>query len=255
MTTERHPPRPAGREQAWEERTAWLMFALSIVFLVASVWFFGDETLTAGWKALLGLAVILLWLVFIADYVVRLVLSADRRSFLRTRWFEAASLVLPYLRPFVILVYIWRLPWFHASAERQRARLIIMVVMFAFLFVYTASSLVWLVERKDPHANIVDLGDAIWWGFTTITTVGYGDFVPVTGPGRTIAVGLMLGGLVILGVTSATVISALNDQIRKVGRRLESEREQAHRQADAAPAPTPRTAGDTTTDSPGPSPV
>lgn len=60
----------------------------------------------------------------------------------------------------------------------------------------------------------MNFGDAIWWGFTTIATVGYGDFAPVTVPGRILAVGLMAGGVVVIGVVVATLISDLNERIR-----------------------------------------
>ena len=53
-------------------------------------------------------------------------------------------------------------------------------------------------ERASPDANIVTFGDAIWWAFVTITTVGYGDYYPVTTPGRVVAVLLMAGGVAVL---------------------------------------------------------
>lgn len=211
------------RAIAWEDRTAWPMFALSIIFFGAWMWFLADPALAASTRGGLVGVISVSWVIFIADYVVRLVLSGNRRAFVRTRWFEGVSLVIAYLRPFVILAYLWRLPWFRATAARQRARLIVMVSGFTFLFVFVGSTLVWLAERADPRANIRDLGDAIWWGFSTIATVGYGDFVPVTPWGRTIAVGLMMGGLIVLGVTSATVISALTDQIHRTAHRREGE--------------------------------
>lgn len=214
------PARPISpRTLRWEERSAWPLFALSVAFFAAWVLFLSDRTLTTPMLAAVVGFIVVSWAVFIADYIVRLLLSGNRRAFLQTRWFEGVSLVIAYLRPFVILAYLWRLPWFRESPRRQRLRLIVMVTGFTFLFVFVGSTLVWLAERADPRANILDLGDAIWWGFSTVATVGYGDFVPVTPWGRTIAVGLMMGGLVVLGVTSATVVSALTDQIHRTAER------------------------------------
>lgn len=224
--SERERPRRtlSPRVLRWEDRTAWPMFALSLLFFAGWVWSLADTKLDDRQQSLLLGAIGVLWAVFIADFLVRLSICGSPREFFRTRWFEAVSLVIVYLRPFVILAYLWRLPWFRIRPSRQRVRLVILVSLFTLLFVFTASTLVWLAERQDAHANIVDLGDAIWWGFSTLATVGYGDYVPVTPLGRTIAVGLMMGGLVVLGVTSATVISALTDQMQRVGQRLEDDR-------------------------------
>ena len=51
------------------------------------------------------------------------------------------------------------------------------------------------VERGDPDANITTFGDALWWGVTTVTTVGYGDRFPVTLEGRLLAFALMPVGI------------------------------------------------------------
>jgi len=217
--------RISSRTLTWEDRSAWPLFLLSLAFFAAWVWLLAEPELDRGYRGALAVFVSVSWAIFIADFLIRLGLSGAHRTFLRSRWFEAISLLFVYLRPFVIIAYVWRLPWFRVTAARQRARLITMVTMFTLLFVFTGSTLVWLAERHDPRATIVDLGDAIWWGFTTISTVGYGDFAPVTFAGRTIAVGLMMGGLVVLGVTSATIISALNDQIQRAGRRRAHERD------------------------------
>ena len=48
----------------------------------------------------------------------------------------------------------------------------------------------------------------MWWAITTTTTVGYGDIYPLTAEGRLIAVVLMLTGIGVIGVFTATIASA-----------------------------------------------
>ena len=45
-----------------------------------------------------------------------------------------------------------------------------------------------LAERGQPGGSILSIGDAIWYSLVTMTTVGYGDVYPVTGPGRVIGI-------------------------------------------------------------------
>ena len=54
---------------------------------------------------------------------------------------------------------------------------------------------VYLVEHDHPGANITNLGDAFWWAIVTITTVGYGEYFPLTFVGRVIGVLVMLSGI------------------------------------------------------------
>ena len=76
--------------------------------------------------------------------------------------------------------------------------------------VLTVSSILVLqVEGRSPDANIVTGGDALWWGFVTITTVGYGDFYPVTGLGRMIGVLVMFAGVGIIGALASILASLL----------------------------------------------
>ena len=72
-------------------------------------------------------------------------------------------------------------------------------LIFVSVVVVVAPILVWLAERAGG-GQIDTLGESLWWGAVTITTVGYGDVAPVTWLGRSIAVVLMLSG--INGVTA-----------------------------------------------------
>jgi voltage-gated potassium channel len=72
-----------------------------------------------------------------------------------------------------------------------------------------SSILVLQVEGRSADANIVTGGDALWWGFVTITTVGYGDFYPVTSLGRMIGVLVMFAGVGIIGALASILASLL----------------------------------------------
>jgi voltage-gated potassium channel len=69
-------------------------------------------------------------------------------------------------------------------------------------------------ERSNPDANILHIGDALWWAVTTMTTLGYGDRYPTTGMGRVVGFGLMLSGIAVLGVVTATLASWLVEQVK-----------------------------------------
>lgn len=73
----------------------------------------------------------------------------------------------------------------------------------------TASVLVLQFETGAPDANITTGGDALWWAVVTITTVGYGDFYPVTMLGRLTAFLVMLAGVGIIGALASILASLL----------------------------------------------
>jgi voltage-gated potassium channel len=82
-------------------------------------------------------------------------------------------------------------------------------VLTAGLVLSVASILMLQFERRSPDANITTGGDAIWWGIVTITTVGYGDFYPVTTLGRLTGFVVMLAGVGIIGALASILASIL----------------------------------------------
>jgi hypothetical protein len=82
-------------------------------------------------------------------------------------------------------------------------------LMAAFLVLVVASVLELAFESGAPNANITTGGDALWWAVVTITTVGYGDFYPVTAAGRITGVFVMFTGIGIIGALASILASIL----------------------------------------------
>ncbi len=78
----------------------------------------------------------------------------------------------------------------------------------AAVLVLNGAVIVYLFERHAPGSSIHTLGNALWWSFVTVTTVGYGDFYPVTTWGRVTACFIMGTGLLTLAVVTAQVASS-----------------------------------------------
>lgn len=93
-------------------------------------------------------------------------------------------------------------------------KILISLLIISIIVVVGSGIGVYLIESPNEDAQITNLIDAFWWASATVTTVGYGDVVPVTDAGRILGIGLMFVGISIIGA----FISALG--ARLVGSRL-----------------------------------
>jgi voltage-gated potassium channel len=92
----------------------------------------------------------------------------------------------------------------------NRSRYATFLTILLTLIVLTVSSvLVLQFESQSPDANIKSGGDALWYSIVTITTVGYGDFFPVTAAGRVTAMFIMFMGVGIIGALASILASLL----------------------------------------------
>jgi voltage-gated potassium channel len=85
----------------------------------------------------------------------------------------------------------------------------LITVLAAFIVLVVTSILVLTFESHSAEANITSGGDALWWAIVTITTVGYGDFFPVTPAGRITGVFVMFAGVGMIGALAGILASFL----------------------------------------------
>lgn len=190
----------------WERRTQRPLLALAVAFAVAYavpiVAHSAGHSLTAACTVVEWVV----WAAFAVDYLMRLALAPRRREFVRTHWTDLCAVLVPLLQPLRLLRMVSTLLLVGRRARMaSQIRLTTYVAGSVTGLLMFGSLAVLSVERDSPNGNIRTLGDAVWWSFTTMTTVGYGDHAPTTGLGRVIAVGLMLSGIALLGVVTANI--------------------------------------------------
>jgi voltage-gated potassium channel len=100
----------------------------------------------------------------------------------------------------------WSGRWLARRVERKglkpRYAAYLVIVFWA-----VATAIFGLVERLVDPKSFDSIWLGIWWAVQTVTTVGYGDIVPGSTVGKAIATVLMLGGLSLLAVVTATITS------------------------------------------------
>lgn len=214
MTT--RPLRAAPRRDAWERVTAVPLAALGVAFIVAYSVFVLVVDVDSFWHTPLIVTLLLSWVVFLVDVIVRIVLTprGDRWRFVFRHPIDVLSGLVPLFRALRVLELLNQIPYLRGrTGAAVRTQFVVFAVAYALAFIYFISLATLQVERDAPGANITTFGDAVWWAFVTIATVGYGDEYPVTAAGRFYAVLLMIGGVAIVGTASATVISVMNERI------------------------------------------
>jgi voltage-gated potassium channel len=169
-----------------------------------------------------------IWLAFTAEFVVGLVRARERARFVRESWFDLALIVIsPPVVPQSLqgaraLRALRVLRLIRATAvlsiglrEARRAfgrHKFHYVALLAIAIVLLGASGVYFFENGQ-NRTIASPADALLWAIVTATTVGYGDLSPVTIEGRVVAVILMITGIGVIGIFTATVASVfLHDQ-------------------------------------------
>jgi voltage-gated potassium channel len=143
-----------------------------------------------------------IYLIFVADLILRVV-AAGRAlltvegliAFVKENWLMMLATLLPAFRSLRVLRVVLVLRGLTPFLTTRASKVGMVVGVTLPLVLYTAALSVYEAERYADGANITTFGEAVWWAFASVTTVGYGDRFPVTEEGRFVATFLMVIGI------------------------------------------------------------
>lgn len=214
--------------ERYETRTTWPLLALAVIFLFA-------YAAPIIWPDLPGFAAMVvekvtfaIWLAFAVDLAVRAVLSGRFLRYLVTHPVDLVVVAVPALRPLRILrVFATAHVLLARTGRLSMMKTMPAITVATALLVVMGALAVLDAERGAPDAEITNFGDALWWSMVTVTTVGYGDVVPVTGIGRIVTAALMLVGISLIGAVTASVSAWLTSNATSSDSHDSSENENA----------------------------
>lgn len=209
-----HPSGPLSNRRVRIERLERVlrlpMAALGVAWAVLGIIVLTTDSKGLAPEALVT-ALFVIWFIIVVECLIRYVAVPDRRQYFSDRRIEPTMIVVPAFQ-------VWRLAGVERmtvlqqeGAERVlailRHRSLFRVLLAVVGLLFLGAWLVMLFESHAPGSNIHGYKDALWWGVVTVTTVGYGDRFPVSDGGRLVAVVLMMVGIGLIGVLTATVAS------------------------------------------------
>jgi voltage-gated potassium channel len=190
---------PAGRLAAYAARTETPLDLLALATLWIAVVPPSDFSTAHDVQDIVLAARLALSAVYGIDLIIRSVLSGRRAHYALTHPLRVVTVVFPPTRVIFSLRLVQTM-FRRGHLER--------FLLAASVLVLNGAVIVYLFERHAPHSNIRTLGEAVWWSVVTVTTVGYGDYTPVTVQGRVTACFIMGIGLLTLAVVTAQVASS-----------------------------------------------
>ncbi|WP_163650394.1 ion transporter [Modicisalibacter sp. 'Wilcox'] len=218
--------------------TPFQLFILVLSFyvlgaLIADTFF----TLSPEVSRLLQYIDLLVCVCFFIDFCLRFRAAKNKWHYMRWGWIDLLASVpagwlmgakafrvvqlIRLLRALKSMQLIWRILF------RNRAKGFFASAATATLLLVAFGALTMLlVESPNPDSPIDTAEEALWWAIVTVTTVGYGDYYPVTTLGRVVAVLLMVCGVGLFGSFAAYISSLfLADQGERESRQHRADRE------------------------------
>jgi voltage-gated potassium channel len=214
--------------EARDRSNAYELFILVLTVLSLAIMFVLVLPVSDATVQLLTVYDNVICVVFLIDFAVNLRRSHPRREYFieRRGWLDLIGSIpslsfFPYTSLFRLarLSRLFRITRLLRGQNKReivqdvvanRGQYAAFITLLSSLVVLTVTSVMVLqFESRAVDANITSGGDALWWALVTITTVGYGDFFPVTAAGRITALFVMLAGVGIIGALASILASIL----------------------------------------------
>lgn len=155
--------------------------------------------------------------IYFIDFILLLKQAPNKLKFMRWGWIDLFSAVPIFhvtapFRIFRLIRLIRIVRAFvsvrnfldHLFSNRIKGFFTISILITTIVLLFS-SILVLELESDSPKANIKTAEDALWWSYVTMSSVGYGDYYPVTSGGRILAVLLMTSGIALFGTFTAVL--------------------------------------------------
>jgi voltage-gated potassium channel len=213
--------------QAWKVRSRFEVPVLVAALLVVPVIFIEGRATSSTWLSVAHWANWVIWAVFLLEFVSVMWLTDSRGAYAKKAWLDVFIIVTSFpLLPVLLettrllrlvrlsrVLRILRLARLAAVVTRggAAARAIFKKRGLGYIIVLT----VFVAMGVGGAFSILEdapIADSLWWAIVTMTTVGYGDVFPVTPLGRAVATILMLLGIGLLAVVTATVAAYFVEQ-------------------------------------------
>ena len=202
-------PEDERRLESFERRMAAPIFVSAVFPIILS--FAGANSVVAS------VVLVVTWFVFIADFVVHVrLIPGYLRSGLglfdlgivvvTAPWFLIPGMGDARFLSFARLARLARVMKASGKSLIRLANQLGRVGAVTLLLVVTCAYVAYNAEHP-VNPDFSDYGQSVWWAIVTVTTVGYGDVVPITRVGRVTATVLMFSGLGLLGVLAGALAS------------------------------------------------
>lgn len=178
----------------WSSRSGWLMAILGLLYLAIyslQVVFSGEAQMVQS----LEVASSVIWGFFALDVLVRVISSKSLSDFFRSSWLEILALLIPFMRVLRVFRVLVAIRGLRPILRSRFARTSTYILLLLPLTWFSGAVAVLDSEQNLEGASITNLPDALWWSLATITTVGYGEFYPMSLEGKFVAGVLMITGI------------------------------------------------------------